>query len=71
MSEIEIIMSASFAFHGIDPEQGMVLELLAKGKLDAKSLITHRFDLERINEAFETADAKEETGADFVAITIS
>jgi L-iditol 2-dehydrogenase len=71
MSEIEIIMSASFAYRDIYPEQGMVLDLLANGKLDAKSLITHRFDLDHINDAFETADAKEETGAVFVAITIS
>ena len=71
MSEIEIIMSASFAYRDIYPEQGMVLDLLAKGKLDAKSLITHRFALDDINDAFETADAKEETGAVFVAITIS
>lgn len=71
MSEIEIVMSASFAFHDIYPEQGMVLELLASGKLDATSLITHRFELEDINEAFETADAKAETGAVFVAISIS
>lgn len=71
MSEIQIILSASFAYHGIYPEQAMVLELLAKGKLDAKKLITHRFSLDQINEAFETADAKEETGAVFVAITVS
>jgi L-iditol 2-dehydrogenase len=71
MSEIQIIPSASFAFHEIYPEQGMVLELLADGKLDASKLITHRFELDRINEAFETADAKEETGAVFVAITLS
>jgi L-iditol 2-dehydrogenase len=71
MSEIEIKLSASFAFNDIYPEQGMVLELLANGKLDAKSLITHRFDLDHINEAFEAADAKAETGAVFVAITIS
>ncbi|UUL83832.1 alcohol dehydrogenase catalytic domain-containing protein [Sphingomonas sp. S1-29] len=71
MSEIEIVMSASFAFHDIYPEQGMVLQLLADGKLDAASLITHRFDLDHINDAFETADAKETTGAVFVAITIS
>jgi L-iditol 2-dehydrogenase len=70
MSEIQIIPSASFAFHDIYPEQGMVLELLAKGKLDAKKLITHRFNLDQINEAFETADAKEDTGAVFVAIAI-
>lgn len=71
MSEIRILLSASFAFHDIYPEQGMVLDLLASGKLDAKALITHRFDLDQINEAFETADAKAETGAVFVAITLS
>lgn len=71
MSEIQILLSASFAFHDIYPEQGMVLELLASGKLDAKSLITHRFDLDRINEAFETADAKQDTGAVFVALNNS
>jgi L-iditol 2-dehydrogenase len=70
MSEIRIIPSASFAFRDIYPEQGMVLELLANGKLDAKRLITHRFELDRINEAFETAEAKQDTGAVFVAITI-
>jgi len=53
-----------------DP-QGMVLELLANGKLDDKKLITHRFTLDQINEAFETAEAKQETGAVFVAINIS
>jgi L-iditol 2-dehydrogenase len=70
MSEIKLVPSASFAFHDIYPEQGMVLELLANGKLDAKSLITHRFALDQINDAFEVADAKNETGAVFVAITI-
>jgi L-iditol 2-dehydrogenase len=71
MSEIRIIPSASFAFHDIYPEQGMVLDLLAKGKLDARKLITHRFPLDQINKAFEVADAKAETGAVFVAITIA
>lgn len=71
MSEIRIIPSASFAFHDIYPEQGMVLDLLAKGKLDARKLITHRFPLDQINQAFEVADAKAETGAVFVAITIA
>jgi|SRR5215217_491166 len=70
MSEIQMIPSASFAFHDIYPEQGMVLELLAKGKLDAKSLITDRFPLDRINEAFEVAQDKQKTGAVFVAIEI-
>jgi L-iditol 2-dehydrogenase len=71
MSEIQIIPSASFAFHEIYPEQGMVLDLVASGKLNAKKMITHRFPIEQINEAFETADAKQETGAVFVAIQVS
>lgn len=71
MSEIQLIPSASFAMRDIYPEQGMVLELLARGKLDAKSMITHRFELDDINMAFETAEAKQESGAVFVAIKIS
>jgi L-iditol 2-dehydrogenase len=70
MSEIDLIPSASFAFHGLDAEQGMALELLAKGTLDASRLITHRFDLDQINEAFETAAAKDQTSATFIAITM-
>lgn len=70
MSEIQLIPSASFAFHGLDAEQGMALELLSKGTLNASKLITHRFDLDHINEAFETAVAKHQTGATFIAITL-
>jgi L-iditol 2-dehydrogenase len=70
MSEIELIPSASFSFHGLDAEQGMALELLSKGTLDASKLISHRFSLDQINEAFETAAAKDRTAATFVAISI-
>lgn len=70
MSEIQLIPSASFAMHDIYREQGMVLDLIAKGRIDVKKMITHRFPIDRINEAFDTADRKEETGAVFVAITI-
>jgi L-iditol 2-dehydrogenase len=70
MSEIQLVPSASFAFWGLDPEQGMVLELLRKGRIDARSFVTHRFPLDRVNEAFETAQAKDETGAVFVALEI-
>lgn len=70
MSEIQLIPSASFAMHQIYREQGRVLDLIAKGRIDVKKLITHRFPLDRINEAFDTADRKQETGAVFVAITL-
>lgn len=70
MSEIQLLPSASFAMHGIYHEQGMVLDMIAKGRIDAKKLITHRFELDRINDAFDVAQRKQETGAVFVAITI-
>lgn len=70
MSEIQLIPSASFAFKDIYPEQKMVVELLARGKLNAKKLITHRFGIDQINEAFEVAQNKQQTGAVFVAISL-
>lgn len=70
MSEITLIPSASFAFHDIYPEQAEVLELLARGKLRTDPLITHRFPLERINEAFDVAQDKERTGAIFVCLDV-
>lgn len=70
MSEIQLILSASFAYHDIYSEQGQIVELIAKGKLDVGKLITHRFKLDQINEAFATARDKERTGAVFVPITI-
>lgn len=70
MSEIRILPSASFALHDIYPEQQQVLELIARGKLQTQPLITHRFPLDRINEAFEVAQEKERTEAIFVALEI-
>ena len=68
MSQIHLIFSASYAFWDIYPEMKICLDLLANGKLNAKQMITHRFPLEEINQAFETAQNKEETGALFVAL---
>lgn len=70
MSEIRILPSASFALHDIYPEEGQVLSLIADGTLKTQPLITHRFPLERINEAFDTAQDKERTRAIFVALEI-
>ena len=66
--EIQIIPSASYSYWGIYPEMQMCLDLLADGKIDARSLVTHRFALDDINEAFETAEAKSKTNATFVAL---
>jgi L-iditol 2-dehydrogenase len=71
MSEIDLIPTASFAYRDIYTEQGEVVELIAKGKLPVKKLITHRFKLDEINEAFDLDNEKERTGAVFVAITVS
>ncbi|USU04037.1 zinc-binding dehydrogenase [Sphingomonadaceae bacterium OTU29LAMAA1] len=70
MSEIALIPSASFAFHDLYPEQEEVLELVARGKLRTQKLITHRFPLDRINDAFDIAQDKDRTGAIFVALMI-
>jgi L-iditol 2-dehydrogenase len=66
--EIQLILSASYAFWDIYPEMKISLDLLAKGKLNAKKMITHSFSLDDINEAFNTAQNKKETGAVFVAL---
>jgi L-iditol 2-dehydrogenase len=70
MSEIQLIPSASYSYWSIYPEMQMSLDLLAKGKLNAKKMITHSFPLDEINKGFETARNKQETNAVFVAITI-
>lgn len=50
---------------------GLTIELLARGKLQTQKLISHRFPLDRINEAFETAKDKTRTGATFVGLAIA
>jgi 2-desacetyl-2-hydroxyethyl bacteriochlorophyllide A dehydrogenase len=70
MSEIRLIPSASFAFRDIRQEQGEVLELVSRGKLETQKLITHRFPLDEINQAFDVALDKERTGAIFVGLLI-
>ncbi|UEG51693.1 zinc-binding dehydrogenase [Mucilaginibacter daejeonensis] len=70
MAQIQIIPSASYAFWGIYSEMKMCLDLLAKGKLNAKKMITHKFQLDEINKAFETAQDKEHTGAVFVTLKV-
>ncbi len=70
MSEIQLIPSASYSFWNIYPEMGICLELLSKGKINAKKMITHSFSIDQINEGFETAQDKENTHAIFVALTL-
>lgn len=70
MSEITLIPSASFAFHDIHAEQVEVLDLVARGVLQTQALITHRFPLDQINEAFEVAQDRGRTDAIFVGLTV-
>jgi L-iditol 2-dehydrogenase len=69
-SEIQLIPSASYSFWGIDPEMKICLDMVARGVLNAKKLITHRFPLDKINEAFEVAEHKEKNKSIFVAVTV-
>ena len=46
-----------------DPEFGIALDMLADGRIEAAPLITHRFPLDRIGEAFAAADDKRGSGA--------
>jgi L-iditol 2-dehydrogenase len=70
MAEKKLIPSASYSYWDIYPEMQISLDLLAKGKLNAKKMITHSFTLDEINKAFETARNKEETNAVFVALKV-
>ncbi len=56
--EIDIVPVSGFYHWGNDPEFGIVTDLLIDGKLHATEMITHRFPLEKINEAFEAAANK-------------
>ncbi len=53
--EVSIIPVFSYAKWGTKVEFEIALELLAAGKLNAMSLITHKFRLTKINDAFLTA----------------
>lgn len=70
MAEIDLVPSASYAFRDIYPEMQICLDLLAKGKLNAKTMISHTFAIDDINKAFDTAHHKEQTNAVFVALTL-
>jgi len=58
MREIKIIGSSSYAYYDQKPEFQIALDLLAHGKVNAKKIITHKFPLDRIKEAFDVASDK-------------
>jgi len=67
--EISLLLSKSCATWKGMPEVEIAADLLARGELDAESLITHRFPLDRISDAFHVALNKNESGALKVLIT--
>lgn len=68
-NEIDLVFSWSYSTWEGVPEFDIALDLLARGKLDAESLITHKFPLESISDAFHAALNKGESGALKVLIT--
>ncbi len=61
MGEDDLIGVSGFYHWGNDREFQIVTDLLSKGKLHATEMITHRFPLEQINEAFTVAADKQGT----------
>ena len=66
--EIDVVPVSGFYHWENDPEFKIVTDLLIKGKLHATEMITHRFPLEKINEAFEAAANKKKTNSIKVVI---
>ncbi|MCW3990536.1 MAG: alcohol dehydrogenase catalytic domain-containing protein [Candidatus Bathyarchaeota archaeon] len=63
MGEVDLIGVSGFYHWGNDREFQIVTDLLSKGKLHATEMITHRFPLEKINEAFTVAADKQGTNS--------
>jgi len=63
LKEANILLIWSYALWQGVPEFQIALDLMAAGKVQPLSLITHRFPLDRIGEAFAAADNKRESGA--------
>jgi L-iditol 2-dehydrogenase len=66
--EIDILPVSGFYHWGNAPEFKIVTDLLIDGKLHATEQITHRYPLEKINEAFEAAADKTKSKAIKVVI---
>jgi L-iditol 2-dehydrogenase len=62
-NEIDLVFSWSYSTWEGAPEFEIALDLLTRGELNAKALITHKFPLDRISDAFHAALNKDESGA--------
>lgn len=61
--EVSVQFSNAYSQTGADPEFPAALRLMMERKVDPQPLITHRFSLDRINEAFVTAADKSSSEA--------
>jgi 2-desacetyl-2-hydroxyethyl bacteriochlorophyllide A dehydrogenase len=61
--EATLLWSNSYGLHDGASEFEETLDLMSSGQLDAEGMITHRFPLENIAEAFATANDKPKTHA--------
>lgn len=61
--ELTLAFSSSYATHRGVREIEIARDLLARGRVDGAALVTHRFPLEQIDEAFEAARDKARSGA--------
>jgi threonine dehydrogenase-like Zn-dependent dehydrogenase len=58
-----LIDVSSFSYWDEYSEAAISLDLMTRGKLHPADMITNRFPLEAINEAFDVAARKKETNA--------
>lgn len=67
--EVNVLFAWSYAAWNGVPEFQISLDLLATGKVRAEPVITHRFPLDRVADAFGAAMRKGESGATKVLVT--
>ena len=63
LDKINIEKSIRSSCNGLPEEFNLVLKLLAENKINVKSYITHKFPLEKVNEAFELLLDRTNSGA--------
>jgi len=67
-NEVNLLFSWSYATWNGIPEFQIAIDLLASGKVDAETIITHKFQLNGINDGFLAALNKYESGATKVVV---
>lgn len=68
-SEVLVVGSNCYGYSGMQTDFQMAIDLIASGKVDVTKIVTHRFPLAQITEAFTVA-ADKELGAVKVHLTM-